>query len=818
MPSPWDSPKGSCALSRRDSLLALALAVLVLSSYFPAIWGGFVWDDVIFTTSDAVKELSGLRTIWFSPDGVEGEGHYWPVTYTSFWLEHKLWGFSPVGFHAVNMLLHLVNCLLLWHLMVRLAVPGAWLVAAVFAVHPVHVESVAWVIERKDLLSGLFYLTAALTWMRYAAEPRRSRYLLALVLFVAALLSKSVAVTLPVVLLIWQSWKHGRPKAEELWRLVPFFVLALGITAADLAFYRGREVVSFDYSLVERALIAARALWFYVGKLVWPTKLAVIYPLWEVTARDLIGWLCLAAACASVVLLWTSRHRIGAGPLAGSLFFVVTLSPMLGFVDYGYMLFSFVADRYQYLACIGLIAPAVGIAAKAIESLRGASLLCGRGLAAMVLAALGLLSWEQSGIYRDRIALFSHIVELNPEARHAHYNLSAALGEAGRYEESLSAGLVAERQTPGFPGVHANLGRALAMLDRFEEAEPHLLRALELDPHNEPARYTLAESLRKQGRYDESIEHYRSLVEAMPDHALAHVGIGNALIELGRNEEALDAMTKALALLPTLRDEASPHRFMGRASERLGRLDEAAEHFLRAVEIDPGDPALLMDLHNVSSLQQRPEAAEVYLNRARQLQLRDADGSLEVAEALRLQGRHEEALEVYLSLLEIDPDYVEAHVGRGNTLFELGRFEEAVEAMAQAVAIRPNLKQEGSVHRFMGRALQKATRFDEAMEYFRRALAIDPNDDAAIRPLAAMLFERQRYEEARKLYLTLTQTIPSDAQAAANLAVTEYYLGRTDEAIRGFERALALDPTLKTARTGLAAARAATPQQAQRPQ
>ena len=815
---PPDPIRGPWGLSRPDTLLAAILAVLVLASYFPAILGDFVWDDVIFTTSEAVREWSGLRTIWLSPDGIEGEGHYWPVTYTSFWLEHKLWGFSPLGFHAVNVLLHLANCLLLWYLMRRLAVPGAWLVAAVFAVHPVHVESVAWVIERKDLLSGLFYLTAALTWMRYTAEPQRCRHLLALTLFAAALLSKSVAVTLPAALLIWHIWKHGRPKADLLWKLVPLSVLALGITAADLAFYRGREVVSFDYSLVERALLAARALWFYVAKLAWPTDLAVIYPLWEVSATDVIAWLCLAAACASLALLWILRHRISSGPLAGALYFAITLSPVLGFVDYGYMKFSFVADRYQYLACIGLIAPAVGIAARGLGRLGRASTLGGRGLAAAVLAVLAWLTWQQSGIYTDRITYFTHIIGLNPEARHAHYNLSAALGQAGRYKESLAAGLVAEKQTPGFPGIHANLGSALARLDRFDEAEKQFTRALELEPSNEHALYEMAESLRRQGRYKESIDYYSTLLEHQPGHATGQVGLGNALIELGRYEEALQAMTKALELRPSLRDEAPPHRFLGRASEHLGRLDAAAQHFLRAVEIDPGDPALLMDLHNIRSQQGRPEQAEQFLRRARDLQQRDPDSSLNVAEALRLQGRHEEALESYAPLLEMDPDHVEAHVGRGNALFELGRFEEAFEAMAQAVALRPSLEQEGSVHRFMGRALQQAARFDEAIEYFRGALAIDPDDAAAISPLAAMLFQQKRYEEARELYLALTESSPGDAQAAANLAVTEYYLGQTDEAVRGFERALALDPTLELARTGLATVRSAASPPVERPQ
>ena len=188
-----------------------------------------------------MHDWSGLWNIWFSPADIEREAHYWPVVYTSFWIEHKLWGLAPLGYHAVNVLLHLVNVLLIWRLLGRLAVPGAWIVAAVFAVHPLHVESVAWVIERKDVLSALFYLTAAGTWIRFTEAPQPRRYLLALGLFTAGLLSKSVVVTLPAALLIWHWWQTGRITRTDVTRLVPFFAVALAVTAADLAFYASRE-------------------------------------------------------------------------------------------------------------------------------------------------------------------------------------------------------------------------------------------------------------------------------------------------------------------------------------------------------------------------------------------------------------------------------------------------------------------------------------------------------------------------------------------------------------------------------------------------
>ena len=278
---------------------------MAVISYLPAmLWGGFVWDDLLYIKIDPVRDVSGLWQIWFSPSAIDGERHYWPLVYTTFWLEHKLWGFDPTGYHIVNVMLHLVNTLLVWHLVRRLAVPGAWVVAAVFAVHPLHVESVAWVIERKDVLSGLLYLAAALAWMRFVEQPRRGWYACSLVLYAAGLLSKSIVVTLPAALLIWHWWKQGRVTSINLLRLVPFCVVGLVITVGDLSFFHSMGSPSLGYSLTERALIAARALWFYAGKLLWPTNLAVIYPLWDIRVADPLAWGYLIAAVALALALW----------------------------------------------------------------------------------------------------------------------------------------------------------------------------------------------------------------------------------------------------------------------------------------------------------------------------------------------------------------------------------------------------------------------------------------------------------------------------------------------------------------------------------
>ena len=553
--------------SRRGTLAALALAALAVGCYLPALSAGFVWDDEAFTDAAAVRDWSGLWRIWSSPRAIENEGHYWPLVYTSFWLEHKLWGFAPAGYHAVNVLLHAANTLLVRRLAERLAVPGAWFVAAVFAVHPLHVESVAWIIERKDLLSGLCYLAAFLVWLRFTDEPRGGRggrhYVLALALFVAGMLCKSIVVTLPAAFLIALWWRRGRVTVGDLRRVAPFFVVGAAIAAADMSFYNAREPLSLGYTAVERLLIASHALWFYAGKLLWPGGLAVIYPHWEVGAGDPAAWGYVVASASVAAALWFLRGRVGRGPLAGVSFFAVTLSPVLGFVDYGYMQFSFVADRHQYLAGMGLMAVLAGALARGAERLpTEVWRQCAAGAAAAALTVLAVLTWRHAGVYRDEVTLFTHVVAHNPAARGAYQNLGKALLDGGRMEEALAASSAAAEQEPDDVKAHANAGVALIRMGRLDEAEERLRVALALDPRHPVVLQNLAESLRKQERLDEALGYYRAAMEADPGNALPHAGMGHALFGLGRYEEALRSLDRALALAPglepvrTMRDSA----------------------------------------------------------------------------------------------------------------------------------------------------------------------------------------------------------------------------------------------------------------------
>ena len=686
----------SGGFGRQDALALVALGLLVVVCYLPAmLWGGFVWDDDLCIEVDPVRNVSGLWQIWFAPSAIEEEGHYWPLVYTTFWLEHKLWGFDPTGYHIVNVLLHLANTLLLWHLLRRLAVPGAWVVAAVFAVHPLHVESVAWVIERKDVLSGLFYLSAVLAYMRFVEQPSRGRYAGALALYAAGMLSKSIVVTLPVALLIWHWWKQGRVTATDLWRLVPFFAVGLVIAVGDLSFYQSVEPLSLGYSLAERTLIAARALWFYAGKLLWPTNLAVVYPLWDIRVADPLAWGYLIAAVALAVALWHFRPQIGRGPLAGALFFAVTLSPVLGFVDYRYMQYAFVADRFQYLAGIGVMAVVIGAATFGVCRLSNLWQKGAMGGAAVVVVVLGLLTWRQANIWRDDETLNRHITALNPQARNAHFNLGQTLYQQGRYEEALAAYRVAAEQAPDDFEIHANLGWVLNALGRFEEAETHLRRVLTLNPQERDARLNLGATLYEQRRYEEALAVTRVTIEQNPDFPEGHINLGVIF-------------------------------------NALGRFEEAEKHLRHALALNPQNVALFQRL----------------------------------AEALTPQGR----------------------------------YEEAIDVLAEATALTPDSTQAAKLHFLMGETARENGQPEAAAEHYKHALELDPHHWEALHWLATLRAEQQRYDEMLELLQRLLALHPNDAATYSNMGIALFYLGRNDEALKSFDQALSLDPTLESAR------------------
>lgn len=803
------SPEPDRRPGRRAAWIAIGLAALILASYFPALSAGFVWDDLVFVDEPLIQQgLSGLSRIWFAPREITYEGHYWPLVYTSFWLEYQLWGFAPLGYHLVNLLLHFGCCVMIWRLLLRVGAPGAALVAAVFAVHPLHVESVAWVIERKDLLSAIACLGAFGMWLRFLDDPRPQRYAASLGLFVAALLSKSIAVTLPASLLIHRFWKTGAIGRRDLRLTAPFFATAAVITLADVAYYRTREVLTFDHSLPERILIAGRSLWFYAGKLFWPGDLPVIYPRWDIRAENLTAWIWPVAALALAAALWVLRERLGRGPLAGAAFFAVTLSPVLGFLDYGYMQFAYVADRFQYLAGLGLMAVVVGAGASGVERLGAAAKRAATVAVAGILLFFAASTFQQARIYRDPITFFGHIVERNPDARDGWLNLATALTEADRHEEALVAAREALGTTANVANAHSNLGLALLNLDRFEEAEAELRRALEIESDHRKAVQNLAEVTRRRGDPEGAIPLFRQAVELAPEQGLARAGLGQVLFETGSYEEAAEALRRALEIAPDLAAADSVRIVLAESLRRLGRLEEAAEHYERLAAAKPEDPAPLAYLANLRAEQGRTADSEALLRQARGLQPEDPGVLQNLAESLRRQNRHEEALDAYEAVLDLDPDFGSAHAGRSSALFELGRYREAVDAMERALLLEPVESVQPAREVLVGRALLQLDRPpEEAAERFLRALAVDPRHPDALDRLGMIRFAQGRFAEALELYQRQVEDSPENASVHSNIGATLYQLGQPEAALRSLERALEIDPEHEPARRNLEAIR-----------
>ena len=412
-------------------------------AYLPATRGGYIWDDNDhLTRNTAVQNPKGPADIWLR---IGLTPQYYPLVFTSFWVEHKLWGLSPFGYHLDNVLLHVLNAILLWRVLLRLSVPAAWVVAAVFALHPLQVESAAWITERKNVLSAAFYLGALLAYLRFASigpPGRRAAagwryYTFALLLFVAALLSKTVTCSLPAVILLLLWWKHGRLSKRSVVALLPMFAIGalMGLMTVWLEkSHIGATGSEWDLSWIERTLIAGRALWFYLGKLVWPADLMFWYPRWQIDAGQWQQFIYPAAFAGLTAALWVLRSRIGRAPIVSLLIFSGTLLPALGFFDVYPMRFSFVADHFQYLACIAPITLLTAAAARA--SARGRMRAASHGVAALLLITLGTLTWKQAAVYSDYETLLRDTLAKNPSAAVAHLNLGHILQEQDSLTEA----------------------------------------------------------------------------------------------------------------------------------------------------------------------------------------------------------------------------------------------------------------------------------------------------------------------------------------------------------------------------------------------
>lgn len=522
-----------------------ALGLAVFLAYQPVWNAGFIWDDEGHLTAPWLRSWRGLWAIWTVPGASQ---QYYPLLHSVFWVMNRLVGQEPWAYHVLTIALHAASAGLVFLVLRRLQARGALLAAAIFALHPVMVESVAWVAELKNTLSAFFYLSAGWVYLRYDQEKRPGDYLLAFGLFFAALLTKTVTASLPAALLVVFWWKRGRVDVRrDVGPLLPFFVagVILGLfTASVERHFIGASGSNFDFSLAERGLIAGRALFFYAGKLAWPADLVFVYPRWEITSAQWTQFLWPAAAVVVLAgLIGLTRWR--RGPLAGGLIFAGTLFPALGFFNVFPFQYSFVADHFQYLASLGLIVPFAWAASELVRSPR-ARFIAGGGL---VLTLAGL-TWRQSRAYDDVVSLYVHTLEVNPRATLAHVNLANLYFRAGQVDEAARHYHRAIELTPHDPLAYYNRGVLYAAQGRLDDARTDFETTLQNDPKYAPAHLNLGSVLTQQGNVRRAVGHVRQAAYLQPFNSEARRALGRVLLDLGYADEAVVELQRALTLDP----------------------------------------------------------------------------------------------------------------------------------------------------------------------------------------------------------------------------------------------------------------------------
>ena len=497
----------------------LIIVLLTFLAYSPALNGDFIWDDDLhITKKKAVIGEESFKRIWTTSDAV-----YYPLVLTTFWVEWRLWSGQPMGFHIVNVLLHAINAILLCFLFHQLGIKWAWLGGAIFALHPVHVESVAWITELKNVQSGFFYLLTLLFYLRFLDNRRRQWYLATLIMFLAALLSKPSTVMLPVILLIIHWWLNRPLQKKDIFSIVPFFVLsALASlwTIWEQQYHSGAIGPEWSIGLLERTVIAGYNIWFYIIKLLFPYNLTFFYPRWEIGPLSIITYFPLALLLILCLASLKNYTAWGKSVFIALSYFIVTLFPILGFFNFYFMRYSFVGDHFQYLPSMGIIALITCGAALYFEKLDLAQTKktfswqkIGAGLGLAVLLIFGALTWKQGHIYKDMETLLRDAINKNPKAWMAHSNLGMMYAEKGLLDKALVEFKETLRIYPDNSGAHNSLGNIYLLQKKYKRAIETYRGALKLDPENKGFLYNLALSYEGTGNFKLAKEYYKKILE-----------------------------------------------------------------------------------------------------------------------------------------------------------------------------------------------------------------------------------------------------------------------------------------------------------------
>jgi protein O-mannosyl-transferase len=680
--------------ARKQLCMGLLIGAAAVYVYFPALRGGFVLDDdLLLTHNTTITASDGLYRFWFTKDAPD----YWPVSNSTLWLEWRLWGMNPTGYHVTNLLLHLADSLLVWLVLRKLAIPGAWLAALLFAVHPVNVESVAWIAQRKNVLALFFFLLSIWCWLK--GEDRRfcnsagegsafnklflsdRWYWLSLFTFVLAMLSKSSVAILPLVLLLIVWWQHGRIDLANVLRTGPFFLVSVVLTVVNLQYqWQGVSAPIRDVTFLQRMLGAGAAFWFYVAKTLLPLRLTLVYPQWNIVPANLLWWTPLLAMIAvTAFLLWkcvASPAKWNRAVLFVWAFFAISLLPVMGFIDVGYMRHSLVADHYQHIAMIGLLSLMAALVVSVWKKLQNTARVATGISVGAVAFALIALAHQQSELFANPIALYEHAVKNNPDSWLAHNNYGDALAQANRPQEAIAQFEQTLAQQPNSALAHNNLAMSLVTLGRVPEAIEHYQEALRLKPKYPDAENNYALALASVNRFDEAQRHFEAALECQPEFAEARNNLGSLLLKMGRLEAAFEQFQLALKIKP---DYFEAHNNLGILLAKSGLFSDAIAQYELALRINPNS----------------------------------ADTQNNLGNALAKSGHLKEAIRHYQEALRIKPDYDQACIDLAMAQFAVGRRAEAISTGESAAEMA----------RLHGQSVL-ATRIDQWLAAHRTGAAI----------------------------------------------------------------------------------------------
>lgn len=756
-------------------------------AYAGSLGGGFLWDDDLHITANpTIIGPLGLKEIWTT-----ARANYFPLTLSNFWAQHALWGLEPLGYRIVTLLFHAGAALLLWRVLLRLHVPGAWLGAALWALHPVQAESVAWICELKNTQSAVFFLVAILCHLRWLeAAPTGSRgrwYAAALGCAALAIMSKPSTVMLPVALALLGWWKSRRVAWSDFFLLAPFFALSAAAAAWTIweqRYNSGALGPEWSQTFAERVVIAGRAVVFYLGKLIWPEPLTFIYPRWIITADHVAAFLPAAAVAGALAALWWARVRTAAAAsFLAAAYFVALLFPVLGFFNVYFFRYSFVGDHFQYLASMGPLTLAGAALAVATRQLAG---VLRRAGAALLLGVLGFITAREAREYLDNEKLWRATLADNPGAIMAWLNLGDTYVKQGRLEEAVATFSHVTRIKPDDFDAYNDLGGALLQLGRQAEALVALERAAAFAPRRAAILNNLGTAQRMLGRRAEAEANFRRALEVDPTYAEAYNSLGVELADTGRTTEAIAQFEAGLRLNP--RSVAALNN-LGNALRSQGRLEEAVTRHREALRLKSNFPDALASLGLALVLSRQAEEGLPFVRRAVELRPDDVAIRTLAGRAFVAAGRADEAVPHFTRAAELTPESADARNNLGSALAEAGRPREAVVAFAQAVRLAPRLL---AARVNLGNALGAIGRWEDAITQFEAAVKLAPENADAHTRLGVAKVNAGRPAEAVTSYEAALRLKPGDAALHEQFAQVLRALGRTAEALVQLERAAEL--------------------------